>query len=104
MEHDILDLTMEGEDVTKYTSRFYELARLRATMDESELKRLERYIGGLSLEIRMLVASFEPNTMQEAIRMAHQAREHIVNTRAIENNNDNKRKWSNNNNRGSNAT
>ena len=104
MEHDILDLTMEGEDVTKYTSRFHELARLCPTMDEPEVKKLKRYIWGLSPEIRMLVASFEPNTIQEAIRMAHQAREHIVNTRAIASNNNNKRKCSNNNNRGNNAT
>ena len=44
MEHDLLNLTMEGEDITKYTSRFHELTQLCPTMDKSEPKQLERYI------------------------------------------------------------
>ena len=96
MEQEILDFTMVGDDA-KYTDRFYELTLLGPAMDEPECKKLERYIGGLSPEIRMLVASSEPDTMFKAIRMAIEAKEHIAYTKAVGNNNDNKRKWNNNN-------
>ncbi|PWA80692.1 retrotransposon gag domain-containing protein [Artemisia annua] len=51
MGQETLDFTMVGDDVVKYTSRFYELARLAPAMDEPESKKLERYIWGLSPKI-----------------------------------------------------
>ena len=65
-------------------------------MDEPESKKLERYIGGLSNEIRMLVIAWEPDTMSEAIKMAIEAKELIVHAETSGNNSDNKRKWNNN--------
>ncbi|PWA68178.1 zinc finger, CCHC-type, Retrotransposon gag domain protein [Artemisia annua] len=93
MEQETLDFTMVGDDVDKYTTRFYELARLGPAMDEPESKKLERYIGGLSPEIRMLVISLEPDTMFKAVNMANVAKEYIAHTKTLGNNSDNKRKW-----------
>ena len=103
IEQETLDLAMEGDDVDKYTIRFYELARLGLTRNEPESKKIERYIGGLSPEIRMLVTSMEPDTMFEATHMAHKAIEHVALTKTIGSNsgsnrnnnksNNNKRMW-----------
>ncbi|PWA73692.1 reverse transcriptase domain-containing protein [Artemisia annua] len=82
---------MVGDDVVKYTTRFYELTRLGPAMDEQESKKLERYIGGLSPEIRMLVISLEPDTMSKAIDMAIETKEYIAHTKTLGNNSDNKR-------------
>ena len=98
MEQETLDFAMVGDDVDKYTTRFYELARLGPAMDEPESKKLERYIGGLSPKIRMLVTSMEPDTMFEAIHMAREANEHIAHTKTIGNNNNSGRNNNNGNN------
>ena len=106
MEQETLDFAMEGDDIDKYTTRFYELARLGPARDEPESEKLERYIGGLSPKIRMLVTPMEPDTMSEAIHMARKANEHIAHTKTIGNNNNsdrnnnnghnNKRMWDHN--------
>ncbi|PWA66532.1 zinc finger, CCHC-type, Retrotransposon gag domain protein [Artemisia annua] len=83
MGQETLDFTMVGDDVVKYTTRFYELARLAPAMDEPESKKLERYIGGLAPEIRMLVISLEPDTMSKAINMAIEAKEYIAHTKTL---------------------
>ena len=101
IEQETLNFSMVGNDVDEYTTHFYELTRLGSAMDEPESKKLEKYIGGLSNEIRMLVIAWEPDTMSEAIKMAIEAKELIVHTKTSGNNSDNKRKW--NNNRGCNA-
>ena len=87
---------MVGIDVDEYTTHFYELTRLGSEMDEPESKKLERYIGGLSNGIRMLVIAWEPDTMSEAIKMAIEAKELIVHAKTSGNNSDNKRKWNDN--------
>jgi hypothetical protein len=102
MEQEALNLTMVGDDVDKYTTRFYELVRLGPAMDEPEGKRIERYIGGLSPEIRKLVISSKPDTMIKAVNRANEAKEYIAHTKTLRNNSDNKRKWGND--RGDNAT
>jgi hypothetical protein len=102
IEHGTLNLTMVGDDVVKYTSRFYELIQLGPAVNGPESNKLERYIGGLSPKIRMLFISLEPDAMSEAIKMAIEAKEYIAHTKTTGSNSDNKRKWDNN--RGYNAT
>ncbi|GJS24577.1 hypothetical protein Tco_0453209 [Tanacetum coccineum] len=50
-----------------YTGRFHELARLVPHLVTPENKRIERYIYGLALQIRGMVAATEPTTIQSAI-------------------------------------
>ncbi|GJZ23986.1 reverse transcriptase domain-containing protein [Tanacetum coccineum] len=50
-----------------YTDRFHELARLVPQLVTPETKRIERYIYGIALQIRRMVAAAEPHTIQNAI-------------------------------------
>ncbi|PWA96563.1 reverse transcriptase domain-containing protein [Artemisia annua] len=81
MEKEIWELTMKGDDVIRYTTRFCELALLCLAMTEFKHEKLERYIQGLSPKIREGVASLKPTTMHEAIRMAHDVRGQVVQAR-----------------------
>ncbi|GKB17305.1 putative reverse transcriptase domain-containing protein [Tanacetum coccineum] len=61
---------MVGVGHAAYTDRFHELARLVPHLVTPETKRIERYIYGLALQIRGMVASTEPPTIQNAILKA----------------------------------
>ena len=62
---------MIGMDVDKYTTRFHELANLVPHMVTPEDKRVDRYIWGLSPEIRGMVTSANPATIQSAVTLAY---------------------------------
>ncbi|GJX53713.1 putative reverse transcriptase domain-containing protein [Tanacetum coccineum] len=53
-----------------YTDRFHELARLVPHLVTLEGKRIERYVYGLALQIRGMVAATEPKTIQKAVQIA----------------------------------
>ncbi|GKB08558.1 hypothetical protein Tco_0836870 [Tanacetum coccineum] len=53
-----------------YTDRFYELARLVPYLVTPKNKRIKRYIYGLALQIRGMVAAMEPTTIQKAVQIA----------------------------------
>ncbi|XP_076913608.1 uncharacterized protein LOC143572301 [Bidens hawaiensis] len=57
---------MEGADVNTYMSRFNTLARLVPRLVNPEYVRIERYIWGLAPEIRGMVISSKPDTIQSA--------------------------------------
>ncbi|GKB53239.1 hypothetical protein Tco_0903992 [Tanacetum coccineum] len=59
---------MVGVGHAAYTDRFHELARLVPHLVNSKNKRIERYIYGLALQIRGMVAATEPMTIQKAIQ------------------------------------
>ncbi|XP_076904446.1 uncharacterized protein LOC143559893 [Bidens hawaiensis] len=62
IETELWDITMTGSDVTAYTTRFQELARLVPHMVPPEYKQIERYIWGLVPQIRSLITSSRPTT------------------------------------------
>ncbi|XP_076937107.1 uncharacterized protein LOC143604553 [Bidens hawaiensis] len=70
IEYDFLNLTMEGADIATYTSRFNALARLVPRLVTPEYARIERYIWGLAPEIRGMVTSSKPDTIQSARELA----------------------------------
>ncbi|GJV90603.1 putative reverse transcriptase domain-containing protein [Tanacetum coccineum] len=49
-----------------YTDRFHELARLVPHLVTPESRMIERYVYGLALQIREMVAATEPKTIQKA--------------------------------------
>nr|GEV44145.1 reverse transcriptase domain-containing protein [Tanacetum cinerariifolium] len=53
-----------------YTDRFHELARLVSHLVTPKSKRVERYVYGLALQIRGMVAATEPKTIQKAVQIA----------------------------------
>nr|GEV39975.1 reverse transcriptase domain-containing protein [Tanacetum cinerariifolium] len=63
------------ENVVRYQSRlvqrisygFHELARLVPHLVTPESRKIERYVYGLALQIRKMVAAMEPKTMQKAV-------------------------------------
>nr|GEZ54563.1 hypothetical protein [Tanacetum cinerariifolium] len=62
--------SMVGDGHVVYIDRFYELARLVHHLVMLETKRIERYIYGIALQIRRMVAANEPPTIQHAILKA----------------------------------
>ncbi|GJW07073.1 putative reverse transcriptase domain-containing protein [Tanacetum coccineum] len=61
---------MVGAGHAAYTDRFHELARLVPHLVTPENKRIERYIYGLALQIRGMVAAMEPTIIQSDILKA----------------------------------
>nr|GEU64651.1 probable aldo-keto reductase 2 [Tanacetum cinerariifolium] len=52
-----------------YTDRFHECARLVLHLVTLESRRIERYVYGLALQIRGMVAVMEPKTMQKVVQI-----------------------------------
>nr|GEY34973.1 reverse transcriptase domain-containing protein [Tanacetum cinerariifolium] len=69
--------TVEAEHST-YTDRFYELARLIPHLVSFETKRMERYIYGLALQIREMVAATKPPTLKNVILKAEVLTDELV--------------------------
>ncbi|GJT16937.1 reverse transcriptase domain-containing protein [Tanacetum coccineum] len=59
-----------GASHVAYTDRFHELARLVPHLVTPENKRIERYVYGLALQIRGMVAAMEPSTIQKDVQIA----------------------------------
>ncbi|GJR90255.1 putative reverse transcriptase domain-containing protein [Tanacetum coccineum] len=55
LKEEFWDHVMIGADVDKYTTRFYDLARLVSRTDTPESKRIDRYIPGLAPAIRRTI-------------------------------------------------
>ncbi|KAI3732765.1 hypothetical protein L1987_63973 [Smallanthus sonchifolius] len=71
VEADFWNLMMEGARVREYTTRFNEMARIVPHLVTPEFKRIERYIWGLVPQIRSMVTSANPTTMQSVVQLAH---------------------------------
>ncbi|XP_076924948.1 uncharacterized protein LOC143587582 [Bidens hawaiensis] len=78
IETELWDITMTGSDVTAYTTRLQELARLVPHMVTPEYKRIERYIWGVVPQIRSLVTSSRPTTFKSAVTLAHSLTDEAV--------------------------
>nr|GEY84448.1 putative reverse transcriptase domain-containing protein [Tanacetum cinerariifolium] len=53
-----------------YTDRFHELAKLVPHLVTPESRKIERYLYGLTSQIRGMVAATEPKTMQKAVQIS----------------------------------
>nr|GEY99921.1 zinc finger, CCHC-type, retrotransposon Gag domain protein [Tanacetum cinerariifolium] len=62
---------MIGNEVDKYMAPFNELSRMVPHMVSTEEKRVDRYIWGLVPEVRRMVTSSNPITLQDAVGMAY---------------------------------
>nr|GEV69510.1 hypothetical protein [Tanacetum cinerariifolium] len=61
---------MVGAGHAAYTDMFHKLARLVPNLVNLENRKIERYVYGLALQIRKMVAAKEPKTMQKAIQIS----------------------------------
>ncbi|GKB59258.1 zinc finger, CCHC-type, retrotransposon gag domain protein [Tanacetum coccineum] len=71
LEYEFWNHQMFGTEVDKYTTCFHELAKMVPHMVSTEEKRIDRYIWGLFSEIRMIVTSSNPTTLQVAVGLAY---------------------------------
>ncbi|KAI3808709.1 hypothetical protein L1987_24667 [Smallanthus sonchifolius] len=78
IEVEFWNLEMEGAEILVYTTRFQELSHLVPHLVTPESKRIERYIWGLVPQIRGMVTSAKPSTMQSAIQLASELTDEMV--------------------------
>ncbi|KAI3819628.1 hypothetical protein L1987_13469 [Smallanthus sonchifolius] len=78
IESEMWNLQMTGDDVAGYTDRFNELAILVPHMVTPEYKKVERYLWGLTPQIRSLVTSSNPMDAKSAITLAFKLRDNAV--------------------------
>nr|GEY86007.1 hypothetical protein [Tanacetum cinerariifolium] len=61
---------MVGAGHAAYTDRFYELARLVPHLVTTKSRKIERYVYGLSLQIRGMVVVTEPKTIPKVVQIS----------------------------------
>ncbi|KAJ9539079.1 hypothetical protein OSB04_031812 [Centaurea solstitialis] len=71
LEAELWHHEMKGNDITTYTTRFHELAKLVPHLVTPEQNRVDRYVWGLSPEIRGNVTAADPKSLQEAVNLAN---------------------------------
>ncbi|GJZ72087.1 putative reverse transcriptase domain-containing protein [Tanacetum coccineum] len=70
LESELWNHVMVGAGHAAYTDRFHELARLVPHLVTPESRIIERYVYGLALQIRRMVAATEPKSMQKAVQIS----------------------------------
>ncbi|GJQ91699.1 putative reverse transcriptase domain-containing protein [Tanacetum coccineum] len=78
LEQELYNLKLKGTGIDGYTNRFHDLALLCPRMVELEHVKVEQYIRGLLKNIRGDVTSSRPTGIDEAVRMAYQVMEQII--------------------------
>ncbi|GJX70781.1 putative reverse transcriptase domain-containing protein [Tanacetum coccineum] len=70
LESKLWNYARVGAGHAAYTDRFHEVARLVPHLATLESRMIERYVYGLALQIRGMVAATEPKTMQKAVQIS----------------------------------
>ncbi|KAJ9544920.1 hypothetical protein OSB04_024627 [Centaurea solstitialis] len=83
LEAELWHHEMKGSDITAYTTRFHELAKLVPHLVTPEQNRVDRYVWGLSPEIRGGVTAADPKTLQEAVNLANRLTNNAVRSGAF---------------------
>ncbi|GJT37430.1 reverse transcriptase domain-containing protein [Tanacetum coccineum] len=97
MESELWNLTVKNNDLAAYTQRFQDLTMLCTKMVTEEEDRVEKFIGGLSDNIKGNVIIVEPTRLQDVVRMANNLMDQKLKGYAMKNA-ENKRKFDNNQN------
>nr|GEZ20051.1 hypothetical protein [Tanacetum cinerariifolium] len=69
LETELWNHTMVGASYATYTDRFHKLAKLVPHLVTTKHRRIERYVYGLALQIRGMVATTKPSTIQKALQI-----------------------------------
>ncbi|GJV33507.1 putative reverse transcriptase domain-containing protein [Tanacetum coccineum] len=70
LESELWNHVMAGAGHATYTDRFHELVRLVPHLVTPESSIIERYMYGLAPQIRRMVVTTEPKTMQKAVQIS----------------------------------
>ncbi|GKA28716.1 reverse transcriptase domain-containing protein [Tanacetum coccineum] len=98
MEDEFYNLTVKGNDLKTYVRRFQELTILCPNMVPNTEKLMEAFIGGLPRSIEGNVTTSKPQTLEEAINIAHRLMDQIIKCNSMLETNDRKRKLEDNGN------
>ncbi|GJW33435.1 reverse transcriptase domain-containing protein [Tanacetum coccineum] len=93
MEDEFNNLVVKGDDLKTYVRRFQELAVLCPNMVPNTEKLMEVFIGGLPQSIEGNVTASKPQTLEEAINIAHRLMDQIIKFNYVQETNDHKRKF-----------
>ncbi|GKE28967.1 putative reverse transcriptase domain-containing protein, partial [Tanacetum coccineum] len=93
MEDEFNYLTVKGNDLKTYVRRFQELATLCPTMVQNSEKMMEVFIGGLPRSIEGNVTASKPQTLEEAINIAHRLMDQVTKHTPVQVSSDHKRKF-----------
>nr|GEZ08949.1 reverse transcriptase domain-containing protein [Tanacetum cinerariifolium] len=74
---------MVGAGHAMYTDQFHELSRLVPHLVTPENKIIKRYIYGLALQIRAMVAATEPTTIQSVVQKARMLADEAIKNGAL---------------------
>nr|GFA56379.1 hypothetical protein [Tanacetum cinerariifolium] len=96
MVQELYNLKIKGMDIDGYTNRFHELALLCSRMVEPEAVKVEQYIRGLTKSIRGDVTLSQPATINDAVRLAYQFVRELIQDKADEATEGEKRKGESN--------
>ncbi|GJR12200.1 reverse transcriptase domain-containing protein [Tanacetum coccineum] len=92
MEDEFYNLVVKGNDLKTYIRRFQELAVLCPNMVPNAEKLVEVFINGLPRSIEGNVTASKPQTLEEAINIAHRLMDQIIKRDSVLETNDRKRK------------
>jgi hypothetical protein len=98
LETEFYQLVTKGDDIETYIRKFQELAVICPTMVPDAEKKMENFTGGLPESIRGDVMSFDPQTMEEAIRITQKLMVQVLKGKSAANNNNNRSNNTNYNN------
>ncbi|GJS24733.1 putative reverse transcriptase domain-containing protein [Tanacetum coccineum] len=93
MEDEFYHLTVKGNDLKTYVRRFQELATLCPTMVPDSKKMMEVFIGGLPRSIEGNITASKPQTLEEAIIIAHRLMDQVTKHTPVQVSSDHKRKF-----------
>ncbi|GJW77321.1 putative reverse transcriptase domain-containing protein [Tanacetum coccineum] len=83
LESELWNHTMVRAGHAAYTDRFHELARLVPNLVTPKSRMIERYVYGLTPQIRGMVAVTEPKTMQKAVQISGALTDEVVRNGSI---------------------
>ncbi|GKF15953.1 reverse transcriptase domain-containing protein [Tanacetum coccineum] len=92
MEDEFYNLAVKGNDLKTYIRRFQELAVLCPNMVPNTEKLMGVFISGLPRSIEGNVTASKPQTLEEAINIAHRLMDQIIKCDSVLETNDRKRK------------
>ncbi|GKE59284.1 reverse transcriptase domain-containing protein, partial [Tanacetum coccineum] len=93
MEDEFYHLTVKGNDLKMYVRRFQELETLCPTMVPDSEKMIEVFIGGLPRSIKGNVTASKPQTLEEAINIAHRLMDQVTKHTLVQVSSDHKQKF-----------
>nr|GEX69018.1 hypothetical protein [Tanacetum cinerariifolium] len=93
MEQELWTLTLKGDDIEAYNNRFHVLALMCPDLVPTKKKKIRRYIKGFPEKIKGNITSSKPTALHDAINMARELVEQVVQGRAARIGKSNKTKW-----------